>query len=648
MNERIDYRALFGALRRQARLVLAVVFLTIVLALLYAYSRAPVYTATTLLQIEPQGQNLLSAKEGAQNFGINDIRVAGEIEILRSEAVAQRVVQAAALLDDAEFGAKGLAGAAALKKTIGNFLQALTVVRRGQTYLVSVQVSAGRPAQAAALSTLTAQSYIDSQIEARVAGLRRVAGILRGRLSGAQAGLLDAESAMDGFIGDNIAQIAARPGGGAITGLTTRVKNLQAQSARAESEIRRLNTALAAQDWGAVAQTLDIKTELAAIDAELAAQARLNGLRGTVAGLQAEASAAQGQLRSAVLSGEMPPDLLTRLYGLQQESVIARAQYDDFLSRLRAVEVQAGLQVAGARIVSPALVPITPSGQSRREFLALAAVLALLLGSGLAYMREYFIGGFNSAGQLADGVRLPVLAELPAVKPVSGAGDPSAAELMRVQPMGAYGEAIRRLRLGLTQAMPDGGQVVMVTSPLPGEGKTDTCLALGRAYAAAGQRCLLIDCDLRKPRIGRITGLGTQHGLHDMLSTGAALKGWVQQDPGSALYILPGAGPAGVPTDDLLGGPRFAALLAEARSAYDIVLLDTPPLHPVVDGLYLAPQADAVLLLVASARTPQRDLRAVLPALMAAKSANTPVLLALGQVQQKALGYGKKYAQYYQ
>ena len=98
----------------------------------------------------------------------------------------------------------------------------------------------------------------------------------------------------------------------------------------------------------------------------------------------------------------------------------------------------------------------------------------------------------------------------------------------------------------------------------------------------------------------------------------------------------------------MLAGKRFAALLAQARQEYDVILLDTPPLHPVVDGLHLAGQADVIVLAVKWASTMQRDVRAVLPALEEAKRPDVPVLAMLSQVQHGGRGYGRKYANYYQ
>jgi len=226
--------------------------------------------------------------------------------------------------------------------------------------------------------------------------------------------------------------------------------------------------------------------------------------------------------------------------------------------------------------------------------------------------------------------------------------------------MSAYAESIRRLRVGLDQSLrwrdkapaPDmkSGKVIMVTSTLPNEGKSNTALALGRAYADSGLRTAIIDCDLRNPRLHRILGVEPNAAMLAYLTDGqddGDFENMYQQDYASDLEVLVGAGRSNVPTDQLLVGPRFSQLIKVAREGFDIVILDTPPLLPLVDGLYLAHYADVVALVVKWASTTQQDVRSVLPALFDAKKETVEVLAVLSQERSGKLGYYRKYASYY-
>ena len=226
--------------------------------------------------------------------------------------------------------------------------------------------------------------------------------------------------------------------------------------------------------------------------------------------------------------------------------------------------------------------------------------------------------------------------------------------------MSGYAEAIRRLRVALDQSLcwrggdqasaTGEGKVIMVGSTVPGEGKSNTALALGRTYAGSGLRTLLIDCDLRKPRIHHMLGAEPDASLMHYL-TGAREAGdcenMCQPDHATALEIILGAGRSNSPADQLLVGPRFSALLESCRASFDIIILDTPPLLPLVDGLYLARSADAITLVVKWASTTRQDVRSVLPALFDAKKESAAILCALNQERRGRLDYYKLYTSYY-
>lgn len=446
----------------------------------------------------------------------------------------------------------------------------------------------------------------------------------------------------------------------------TIIESLESDAMR-ELERRRIVAEQTLQNAASGSQvSIDLRQELASIDADLTKQAglALANLRADLFTLQTKADQAQVEIRQSVMDSELPPELLTKIYELQQGSNITRVQYDNFLTRLRDVELQAELQVADARVVSPALPPLHSSSQSKRTILMLAGILAIGLGVGLAFLNEFFIGGFTNEEQLASALKLPVAARIPMVTIAKDNGKDdvaaSAAQVFVDKPMSQYAESIRRLRVAVDQSLGrrsdrsstngETGQVIMVTSTVPGEGKSNTSLSLGRAYARSGLRTLLIDCDLRKPRIHRILGSDPNTGMLHYLKNETAeddFEAMYQHDHATGLEILLGAGRSNVPTDQLLVGPRFSKLVNSARDVFDIIILDTPPLLPLVDGLYLSHHADAIVLTVKWASTTQKDVRSVLPALYESKNKDANILTVLSQERSGKLGYYRKHASYY-
>jgi len=705
-----DLRGFFSVLRRHLKLMFIVFVVVISAAFFYIFSLTPVYTASTLILVEPASKNALASEAGPfQSPGLNSIRVDGEIEVLRSDAVALRVVEKAALLSDPEFGipqdaALNNSGTSPeveaqflLKTVIQNFRQATSVSRKGQTYLITASVNSVNPVRAAELANIYANAYIDHQISSKIESLQNILDILMVKQADARKALEESETALDRFIAENIALIGAQTGRSDLLALQQSYLSLTAQSLQTSARVQQLAASLQQKDWATLAASLqndtllemerqraqlaaglagaaagsqtslNIRTELANLDKALAleATAAQGGLQTELARLQTQARAAQAQIRGSVLQGDLPPELLTEIYSLQQDANITRAQYDNFQSRLRELQLQTEIQMADSRVVSPALPPIYPSSQSNRATLILAGVFGAMLAMGLAFLNEFFIGGFTSEAQLAHALQLPVGARIPAVTPIKPpdrqGAIASVAEVYASQPLSGYAESIRRLRVALDQSLQrrkaGAGSadkkcdVIMVTSTVPGEGKSNTGLALGRTYAGSGLRTLLIDCDLRKPRIHRLLGAEPSAGMMHFLMNDAAepnLGQMAATDYASKLKIMPGAGRSDVPTDQLLAGPRFAALMQFLKAEFDVIILDTPPLLPLVDALYLSHHADAIALVVKWASTAQQDVKSVLPALFEAKDPGVDVLAVLSQERSGKLGYYRKYAAYYQ
>jgi Mrp family chromosome partitioning ATPase len=157
-------------------------------------------------------------------------------------------------------------------------------------------------------------------------------------------------------------------------------------------------------------------------------------------------------------------------------------------------------------------------------------------------------------------------------------------------------------------------------------------LALARAYALSGQSTLLVDCDLRKPGIHLALGRQVSDGLFDYLAGKVTdLGAIIALDAMSGAQVVLGSRRSDIATDQLVSGKAFARLLAAARENFDVVILDTPPVGPVVDGLYLAGKADAVVVVVEWATTPQQQVRAAIEALAGAGPA--PLVAVLNRQQ---------------
>ncbi|MFD1914502.1 tyrosine-protein kinase domain-containing protein [Halodurantibacterium flavum] len=285
---------------------------------------------------------------------------------------------------------------------------------------------------------------------------------------------------------------------------------------------------------------------------------------------------------------------------LVQELEAGRRHYMVHLDRLRDLDAQTILQVADSRLVSAAVIPATPAFPNRRMTLAVALALGLGLGLGAAFLREFHAGGVTTQRQLQNLLGLPVLAAVPPAAlllPADG---------IATDPLGPFAEAVRKIRLGLDR---DGAQVVLVASALAGEGKSTISLALARSFEGAGRRVLLIDSDLRHPGLHELAGLAPELGLLDYLrAPDRAGPAFCLRDPFSGAEIIAGAAAATGPTDTLLTDGAFARLVAEAREVFDVIILDSPPVLPVVDARLVARHADAILLVAGTGYATRSEL----------------------------------------
>ena len=224
--------------------------------------------------------------------------------------------------------------------------------------------------------------------------------------------------------------------------------------------------------------------------------------------------------------------------------------------------------------------------------IAIGALLGLLAGFALAVLRRALGTSITSRRLLADAVTAPVLGVV--ARRRRSAKDPL---VVRDATRGSRAEAFRRLRTNLQFVDVDRAlKVVMLTSPSPGDGTTTVLANLALTMAEAGQRVLVVEADLRRPRAADMFGVQRTDGLSNVLARRAEADDVVQHGEGG-VDVLP-SGPIPPNPGQLLASPRMVELLDELRPAYDAILLDTSPVLPVADATVLAPLADGVVLVV--------------------------------------------------
>jgi succinoglycan biosynthesis transport protein ExoP len=309
---------------------------------------------------------------------------------------------------------------------------------------------------------------------------------------------------------------------------------------------------------------------------------------------------------------------------LKREAEANKQLYDGMLQKLKEAGITAGLRSSNIRIVDPALIPSGPSRPNKSRNIMLSILVGLVGGIGLALLREYLDNTVKTPDDIETLARLPSLAVVPAMAASNGkhrgrfsnllkspamVSNEGRAELVsHHMPQSQMSEAFRALRTSLLLSQADHPpQVILMTSALPREGKTTAAVNLAVTLAQLGDKTLLVDADLRKPGINRALSLvdGKHAGLSSYLAGVSSLDLITVPHPAIANLAAIPTGPIPPNPADLLSSRRLTELMADLRSRYKFVVIDSPPIMAATDAVILSVLVDGVLMVVRSGETPK-------------------------------------------
>ena len=308
-----------------------------------------------------------------------------------------------------------------------------------------------------------------------------------------------------------------------------------------------------------------------------------------------------------------------------------RTLYEGLLQRLRTAGVEAGLESLEIDVVDPAVPAAAPTLKPKTTIVLTALIVGATFGIILAFLLESLDTGIHSIADIESVTQLPSLAMVPRVK--CGADAPDSMSIAQknlaalTSPKSQFSESLRSLRTSLLLSSATPPRYILFTSATPGEGKTTISTNTAVIFAQGHTRVLLIDADMRRPAIHPRFGISGKIGLSTLLTGSSTFEETIQHVPEAPTLDIIGSGPVPPFPAELLGSKAMLALLKRAAELYDYVIIDSPPILSVTDGVILAREADAVVLVVRHGQSSRHIIRRARDLLIRADAPITGIVL---------------------
>jgi succinoglycan biosynthesis transport protein ExoP len=656
-------------LRKHQWLILSFTLAVVTIVSIATFRMQPVYVATTRIEIDRENANILPF-QGTDSYDVMmDLEnyIETQSKILTSETLALqtiRIVGSAAPPGTSDPSQAVLTGSLANQQRppeLAGFLGSLSVKRVPNSRLLDVSFEATNALQAAQMVNAHIKNYIDQNRRSHYQSTTEATTWLTDQLDELRIKVKNSEDARLEYEKKN--QIWELDDKQNIT--TQRLADLNKELTQAQNDRMNrqslfefaksgeIDSVPQIRDNSAVQDLIRKRAEAAALYNDALAQygpnfPKVQRLQAQLSELDAnvarEKKSVVGRLESEFREARQREDLLTRTLDqqkieanrmaelmvqyniLKRDAEANKSLYDGLLTKLKEAGISAALQSSNIRVVDPAMVPSTPARPAKARNIALAFLVGLVGGIGLALIREYMDNTVKTPDDIETLSRLPSLAVVPAFAESNGDAKRSRllgggngngnghgrerhAELVAQHyPKSQMSEAFRALRTSLLLSQAEHPpQVILVTSALPREGKTTAAANLAVTLAQLGDRTLLIDADLRKPGIGRLLNLGSGKfaGLSSYLAGVSSLDLVTVQHPAIPNLSAIPTGPLPPNPADLLSSHKLADALVELRTRFKFIVIDTPPIMAATDAVILSVQADGVLIVVRSGETPK-------------------------------------------
>ena len=647
--------------------ILALAVLMAAIAAFVVSQMRPVYRSTATVLIEVTKPKVTSVEEVYSGVSANREYIQTQGEVIKSREVALRVVSRLNLGEHPEFdprqhqapawrqwlethipsvtalvypSAEAMTDADIEASVLRAFSSRLTVEPVRQSQLMRVRFESHSPTLAAAIANAVAQAYIQADIDNRASITAGASTWINDRLRDLKAKLDSSEKALqtyrerEGLLDSKTTVLGGT--GRQLDEFTQRLVDARVRRAMAEEAFNEIKAGEATnyQSVPAVvrapsvqqAQAIqnDAEKKLAEVSERygpdhprhVAARSELAAARAStrreiqviIDSVQRDLNAARATEKTIEAALEKSKGAIQQLNRkeiqlaqLEREAATNRQLYETFLVRHRETSATSGSQQPNARLVDPAVPAAVPVRPAKAQTIGIAGVMGLCLGLVGALTLSRLDNTVKTSGDVENKLRQPFLAALPVLTRKESI---DAARAAVHDPHGVFSESIRTAATGIMLSALDTSQkIVVVTSSVPGEGKSTVAMNLAFSLSA-GKRVVLIEGDMRRPTFAKSIGVPPSHaGLSELISGAALYEECMVQVEGTQAQVIPSGRVPPNPLE-LLGSQRFRDLLAELRDKCDLIIIDSPPVQIVSDALLIGRQSTGLVYVVKADDTP--------------------------------------------
>src|SRR5260221_2558593 len=655
-------------LRKHQWLILSFLLTVVTIVSIATFRMRPVYVARATIEIDRENTNILPFQGADAYDSMMDLDnyIETQSKVLTSETLALQTIRNTGLAANPEFSAGGVPSEAIATGSLANqkrlpevaaFLGSLSVKRIPSSRLMEVIYESTDPLLAARILNAHLQNFKAQNIQSRYEATLEATRFLTSQLNELKLTVKQSEDARINYERQN--QIWSVDDKSNIT--TQRLADLDKQLTDAQGEtlkkqalyeyakagdidavpeiradallqeLQKRRADLAVQYTEALNQygpnfpkVLRVQAQMKEVDDQIARESK-----GII--LQLESDYREAKQREELIRQALElqkaetnnmAEKMVQYNILKRESEADKTLYEGLLTKLKEAGISEGLKSSNLRVVDPAMIPSYPSRPAKARNLALAFLVGLVGGVGLALLREYLDNTVKSPDDVETLARLPSLAVVPQFANSNGNGKLNGAltgsnghgvdkriELVAQHlPKSQMSEAFRALRTSILLSQADHPpQVILVTSALPLEGKTTAAANLAVTLAQLGDSTVLVDADLRKPGVGRLLNMtdGKYAGLSSYLAGVSSLDLVTVPHPSIPNLAAIPTGPLPPNPADLLSSHKLADAITELRGKFKFIVIDSPPIMAATDAVILSVQVDGVLLVVRSGETPK-------------------------------------------